>query len=56
MRTATVDTELRGVPIAAGDPVLMLYAAANDFDIHREWAMAVVHGRPSQRPSPAWDS
>jgi carbamoylphosphate synthase large subunit len=29
----------------------MLYAAANDFDIHREWAMAVVHGRPSQRPS-----
>lgn len=29
LRTATVDTELRGVPIAAGDPVLMLYAAAN---------------------------
>ncbi|MFN8018793.1 MAG: cytochrome P450 [Acidimicrobiales bacterium] len=29
MRTATVDTELRGVPIAAGDPVLMLYASAN---------------------------
>jgi len=29
MRTATVDTELRGVPIAAGDPVLLLYAAAN---------------------------
>ena len=29
MRTATADTELRGVPIAAGDPVLMLYAAAN---------------------------
>ena len=29
MRTATVDTELRGVPIAAGEPVLMLYAAAN---------------------------
>jgi carbamoylphosphate synthase large subunit len=25
-----------------------LYAAANDFDIYREWAMAVVHGRPSQ--------
>ena len=23
-----------------------LYAAANDFDIYREWAMAVVHGRP----------
>jgi cytochrome P450 len=29
MRTATVDTELRGVPVAAGDPVLLLYAAAN---------------------------
>jgi cytochrome P450 len=29
MRTAVVDTELRGVAIAAGDPVLMLYAAAN---------------------------
>jgi carbamoylphosphate synthase large subunit len=25
-----------------------LYAVANDFDIYREWAMAVVHGRPSQ--------
>ena len=25
-----------------------LYAAANDFDIYREWAMAVVHGKPSQ--------
>jgi cytochrome P450 len=29
MRTATTDVELRGVPIAAGDPILMLYAAAN---------------------------
>ncbi len=29
MRTAVADAELRGVPIAAGDPVLMLYAAAN---------------------------
>jgi carbamoylphosphate synthase large subunit len=28
-----------------------LYAAANDFDIYREWAMAIVHGRPSQRLS-----
>ena len=28
-----------------------LYAAANDFDIYREWAMAIVHGRPAQRPS-----
>ncbi len=25
-----------------------LYAAANDFDIYREWAMAVVHGKRSQ--------
>ncbi|MGN6693405.1 MAG: cytochrome P450 [Aquihabitans sp.] len=29
MRTATTDTELRGVAIAEGDPVLLLYAAAN---------------------------
>jgi hypothetical protein len=28
-----------------------LYAAANEFDVYREWAMAVVHGRPSQAPS-----
>lgn len=29
MRTATVDTELRGVAVAAGDPILLHYAAAN---------------------------
>ncbi|MCB1040007.1 MAG: cytochrome P450 [Acidimicrobiales bacterium] len=29
MRTATEDTVLRGVPIAAGEPLLLLYAAAN---------------------------
>lgn len=29
MRTATADTELGGVAIAAGDPLLMLYASAN---------------------------
>ncbi len=29
MRTATRDTELAGVSIAAGEPVLMLYASAN---------------------------
>ena len=29
MRTATVDTVVGGVPVAAGDPVLMLYASAN---------------------------
>ena len=28
-----------------------VYAAANEFDIYREWAMAIVHGRPSQQPS-----
>ncbi len=28
-----------------------LYAAGNEFDIYREWAMAIVHGRPSQRLS-----
>ncbi len=28
-----------------------LYAAGNDFDIYREWAMSVVHGRASQIPS-----
>lgn len=28
-----------------------LYSAANDMDLYREWAMAVVHGKPSQRPS-----
>ena len=25
-----------------------LYAVGNEFDIYREWAMAVVHGKPSQ--------
>src|SRR4029077_12564508 len=29
MRTATVDTRLGDVDIAAGDPVLMVYASAN---------------------------
>ena len=28
-----------------------LYAKANDIDIYREWAMAVVHGRPGARCS-----
>lgn len=28
-----------------------LYAAGNEIDIYREWAMAIVHGRPSQRLS-----
>ncbi len=25
-----------------------LYCAANELDLYREWAMAVVHGKPSQ--------
>ena len=29
MRTATRDTQIRGVDIAAGDPLLLLYASAN---------------------------
>jgi cytochrome P450 len=29
LRTAVVDTELAGTPIAAGDPLLLLYASAN---------------------------
>jgi formate-dependent phosphoribosylglycinamide formyltransferase (GAR transformylase) len=28
-----------------------LYCAANDFDLYREWAHAIVHGKPSQQPS-----
>jgi hypothetical protein len=28
-----------------------LYNAGNDMDLYREWAMAVVHARPSQKPS-----
>ncbi|HXQ63838.1 MAG TPA: ATP-grasp domain-containing protein [Steroidobacteraceae bacterium] len=28
-----------------------VYAAANEFDIYREWATAIVYGRPDQRPS-----
>ncbi len=28
-----------------------VYNAANEFDIYREWAMAIVHRRTSQQPS-----
>ncbi len=28
-----------------------VYSAANEFDIYREWAMAIVHGRGAQTPS-----
>lgn len=33
-----------------------LYCAANDFDLYREWAMAVVHGRPDRAPSRRFSS
>ena len=29
-----------------------LYCARNDMDVYKEWGMAIVHGRPSQKPSP----
>ncbi len=28
-----------------------LYSAANEMDLYREWASAIVHGRPQSRPS-----
>ena len=28
-----------------------IYSAANDFDLYREWASAIVHGRPMKEPS-----
>jgi hypothetical protein len=31
-----------------------LYCAGNDMDLYREWAMAIVHGKSSQRPSRAY--
>lgn len=33
-----------------------LYCAANDFDLYREWAHAVVHGRPATPPSRRWSA
>ncbi len=33
-----------------------LYCAANDFDLYREWAHAIVHGEPSQPPSRRYSS
>jgi cytochrome P450 len=36
-RTATIDTEIRGVPVAAGDKVVMWYTSANyDTDVFSE--------------------
>ena len=31
-----------------------LYSAGNEMDLYHEWAMAVVHGKPSQKPSRAY--
>ena len=46
MRTATRDSELSGVPIAAGEPVLMLYASANrDEDVFGPTASVFDPGR-----------
>lgn len=28
-----------------------IYCAANDFDLYREWAMAIVHGQTDRAPS-----
>ena len=33
-----------------------LYSAANEMDLYREWAHAVVHGTPSQQPSRAYSA
>lgn len=33
-----------------------LYCAANDFDLYREWAHAVVHQRPETHPSRAYSA
>jgi formate-dependent phosphoribosylglycinamide formyltransferase (GAR transformylase) len=34
-----------------GVSVWDIYSAANDMDLYREWAMAIVHGKPSAAPS-----
>jgi hypothetical protein len=35
----------------AGERIWDLYCVGNDLDVWREWAMAIVHGRPGGRPS-----
>jgi cytochrome P450 len=46
MRTATKDTTLRGQRIAAGEPVLMLFASANrDEEVFGETASCLMIGR-----------
>jgi cytochrome P450 len=50
MRTATRDTELRGVPIAEGEPLLMLFVSANrDEDVFGPTADRLDVGR---QPNP----
>lgn len=35
----------------AGERIWDLYCVGNDIDLWREWAMAIVHGRPGAQPS-----
>lgn len=63
-RTAATDTELRGVPIAAGDKVVMYYVSANfdedhyedpyRFDIHRNPADQLAFGSGRHLCLGAW--
>jgi cytochrome P450 len=51
-RTATEDTELRGVPIAAGDKVAMYYTSANrDEDVFPDAQAFDIHRRPNRHLS-----
>jgi biotin carboxylase len=38
----------------AGERIWDMYRVANDFDVYREWAEAVVHGRTTRAPSRRW--
>ena len=59
LRTAVVDTELGGTPIAAGDPLLLIYAAANRDEAEfgptagdlRRRSVAEPPRRPRPRPA-----
>ena len=35
----------------AGERIWDMYRVANEFDVYREWASAIVHGRKAQHPS-----
>jgi cytochrome P450 len=49
-RTATKDTELRGVPIAAGDKVVMYYISANfDEDHYHDPYVFDIHRNPTDQ-------